>query len=418
MKKTFAADIHLHSKYSYATAKNSELETCAFWAAKKGLKLIGTGDFTHPAWLANLKSKLAPAETGLFKLKNKKEIFASQKPPKSCNPDIRFMLSAEISTIYKRGDKVRKVHHCVFAPDFESAEKINRELAKIGKLSSDGRPILKLDSRDLLDIVLASGEASHLVPAHIWTPWFSALGSKSGFDSIDECYGASSKHIFAVETGLSSDPPMNWRVPSLDRFRLISNSDAHSPPNLGREATLFDTALTYHAVFAALKTGDGYKGTIEFFPQEGKYHLDGHRKCGVRLTPKETIEAGGVCPVCGKPVTVGVLSRVEALAANEQRRKPKTAGEFVSLVPLKEIIAEIEGVGAKTKTVAKIFEKLLEELGPEIFILKDCPLEDVSRAGGETLAEALKRLRNNRVILNPGYDGLYGTVKLFKPGEI
>ena len=289
----FYADLHIHSKYSRATSKDCDLKHLAYWARKKGIAVVGTGDFTHPVWIAELKEQLVPAEPGLFRLKPDLEKEVSAMLPPACQGTTRFMLSVEISTIYKKGEKTRKIHHLLYAPDFPSAERIIQSLSKIGNLKSDGRPILGLDSRHLLEITLESGPGSYLVPAHIWTPWFAALGSKSGFDAIDECYADLAAHIFAVETGLSSDPEMNWRVSSLDRFRLVSNSDAHSPQKLGREACVFDTELDYFAIRTALETGHGYEGTLEFFPEEGKYHLDGHRNCNVRLLPNETKQLGG-----------------------------------------------------------------------------------------------------------------------------
>ena len=293
----FYADLHIHSKYSRATSKDCNLEQLAIWAQKKGLCVISTGDFTHPAWFNEIKEKLIPDNNGAFRLKPEieKQIFKTSDP-------VRFLLSVEISTIYKKGDKTRKVHHVVFVPDMQTAENFRNRLGAIGNINSDGRPILGLDSRNLLETVLESGEGAYIIPAHIWTPWFSVLGSKSGFDSIEECYEDLSEHIFAVETGLSSDPEMNWRVSKLDKFRLVSNSDAHSPSKLAREATVFNTAPDYYSIMNALKTGDGYVGTVEFFPEEGKYHEDGHRKCNVCLSPEETKKLNGICPVCGKPM--------------------------------------------------------------------------------------------------------------------
>ena len=304
----FYADLHVHSKYSRATSRNCDLEHLALWARKKGIAIVGTGDFTHPAWRAELREKLVPAEPGLYRLRPDLERSVEERLPAACRSErtaTRFMLSVEISTIYKKLEKTRKIHHLIYTPDFEAMERVTASLARIGNLHSDGRPILGLDSRHLLEIALESDPGSYLVPAHIWTPWFAALGSKSGFDAIDDCYGDLAPHIFAVETGLSSDPPMNWRVSSLDRFRLVSNSDAHSPEKLGREVCVFDTELDYFALRRALETGDGYEGTLEFFPEEGKYHLDGHRNCDVRLSPNETRGRGGLCPVCEKPLTVG-----------------------------------------------------------------------------------------------------------------
>src|SRR6185312_9664794 len=281
----FHADLHIHSKFSRACSKDCDIEHLSWWALRKGLRVLGTGDFTHPAWAAELRETLIPAEPGLFRIRPELEKRLLRDSPASCAGDVRFMLSVEISTIYRRDDRTRKVHHLLYAPSFQAADRITAALAKIGNLASDGRPILGLDSRHLLEITLQSDPGSYLVPAHVWTPWFSVLGSKSGFDAVADCYDDLASHIFAVETGLSSDPLMNWRVPSLDGYRLVSNSDAHSPPALACEAAMSATEMDYYALRSALETGQGYGGSVEFFPEEGKYHLDGHRKCGVRLEP-------------------------------------------------------------------------------------------------------------------------------------
>ena len=419
---TFYADLHVHSKYSRATSRNCDLEHLALWARKKGIGIVATGDFTHPAWRAELKEKLVPAEPGLFRLRPDLERFVEERLPRACRSAsnaVRFMLSVEISTIYKKLDRTRKVHHLIYTPDFDSTDRVVDSLSRIGNLHSDGRPILGLDSRHLLEIALESGPGSYLVPAHIWTPWFAALGSKSGFDAIDDCYGDLARHIFAVETGLSSDPPMNWRVSSLDRFRLVSNSDAHSPEKLGREVCVFDTDLDYFALRRALETGEGYEGTLEFFPEEGKYHLDGHRNCRVRLSPGETRAHDGLCPACGKPLTVGVMHRVEDLADRpEDVAPPETAGPMQSLVPLPEILSEIHQVGAKSKRVARHYESLLGRLGPELPLLNALPLEDIAPASSSLVAEAVSRLRRQEVIRHAGYDGVYGTIRLFEDSEL
>ena len=419
---TYYADLHVHSKYSRATSRNSDLEHLALWGRKKGIAIVGTGDFTHPAWRAELKEKLVPAEPGLFRLRPDLERAVEERLPPACRSAraaVRFMLSVEISTIYKKFDKVRKIHHLIYTRDFDAADRVIDSLSRIGNLHSDGRPILGLDSRHLLEIALESGPDSYLVPAHIWTPWFAALGSKSGFDAIDDCYGDLAPHIFAVETGLSSDPPMNWRVSQLDRFRLVSNSDAHSPEKLGREVCVFDTELDYFALRRALETGEGYGGTLEFFPEEGKYHLDGHRNCDVRLSPGETRRHDGLCPVCGKPLTVGVMHRVEDLAdRGEEAAPPATAGAMQSLVPLPEILSEIHQVGARSKRVAQHYESLLGRLGPELPLLNALPLEDIAPASSSLVAEAVSRLRRQEVIRQAGYDGVYGTIRLFRDAEL
>ena len=389
---------------------------------RRASRSSGRETFTHPAWQAELKEKLVPAEPGLFRLRPDLERFVEEQLPAACRSErttTRFMLSVEISTIYKKLDKTRKIHHLIYTPDFDAMERVTASLDRIGNIKSDGRPILGLDSRHLLEIALESDPGSYLVPAHIWTPWFAALGSKSGFDAIDDCYGDLAPHIFAVETGLSSDPPMNWRVSSLDRFRLVSNSDAHSPEKLGREVCVFDTDLDYFALRRALETGEGYGGTLEFFPEEGKYHLDGHRSCDVRLSPNETRRYEGICPVCGKPLTVGVMHRVEDLADRpEETAPPATAGAMQSLIPLPEILSEIHQVGAKSRRVAQHYESLLGQLGPELPLLNAVPLEDIRPASSSLVAEAVSRLRRQEVVRHAGYDGVYGTIRLFEDAEL
>src|SRR5262245_6315779 len=416
----FHADLHVHSKYSRATSRDLDLEHLAHWAARKGIGVVATGDFAHPVWRAELKQKLVPAEPGLFRLRDDIERAVNETLPAACRSLVRFMLEVEISTIYKKGDRTRKIHHLIYAPDFATADRFSESLARIGNIASDGRPILGLDSRNLLEITLASSPDAYLVPANIWTPWFAALGSQSGFDSIAECYGDLSDHIFAVETGLSSDPGMNWRVSFLDRYRLTSNSDAHSPGKLGREATTFDCEVDYFAIRRALETGQGYVGTVEFFPEEGKYHLDGHRKCDARLTPTETLAHGGSCPVCGERVTVGVLHRVETLADRSEADvvPPPTAGAVSNLVPLPEVLSELAASGPSSRTVERNYDQALARLGSELSILQQVPTEDIARAGSSLLAEAIGRLRAGRVICESGYDGEYGVIRLFDAGEL
>ncbi len=409
----YYTDLHIHSKYSRATSKSCNLEELAIWAKKKGLSLISTGDFTHPAWFAEIQEKLVPSDDGTFRLRPEieKEIFKGETP-------VKFILSVEISTIYKKWDKTRKVHHVCFVPDLDAAQNFRQKLDAIGNIKSDGRPILGLDSRNLLETVLESGENSYIIPAHIWTPWFSVLGSKSGFDSIEDCYGDLAEHIFAVETGLSSDPEMNWHVSKLDKFRLVSNSDAHSPSKLAREATVFNKAPDYYSIMNALKTGDGYEGTVEFFPEEGKYHEDGHRKCNVCLTPEETKKLGGICPVCGKPMTIGVSYRVNELSdRTEIITPPETAGNVYSLVPLQEIISEIMQVGPSSKSVTMEYEKMINKFGSELAILQDIPTDEISKQS-TLLGEAITRLRAGKVIKHAGYDGEYGVIRLFEDNEL
>lgn len=415
----FHADLHIHSKYSRATSRDLDLEHLAWWAGRKGIAVVGTGDCVHPVWLTELKDKLLPLGNGLFRLKPEIESEIWKMLPPACRQPVSFMLSTEISTIYKKGDKTRKIHHLIYTADFEATDRLAASLARIGNIASDGRPILGLDSRDLLEIALESGPASYLVPAHIWTPWFAALGSQSGFDSIAECYGDLADHIFAVETGLSSDPAMNWRISFLDRYRLTSNSDAHSPGKLGREATRFSCEPDYFSIRRALETGEGYVGTVEFFPEEGKYHMDGHRACGVRLDPKETIAHGGLCPCCGKPLTIGVAHRVEVLAdrTEEEAMPPATAGKVASLVPLPEILSEIVGGGVASQGVTRAYDRTVTALGPELALLQEAPIEDIALAD-PLLGEAVERLRAGAVIRQAGYDGEYGVIRLFTEGEL
>ncbi|MDZ5444137.1 UvrD-helicase domain-containing protein [Micromonospora sp. 4G57] len=419
----FVADLHIHSKYSRACSRDLTLPNLGWWARRKGIGVLGTGDFTHPAWYDHLRETLHPAEPGLYRLSREAERdIARRLPPRLASTaeadPVRFMLSVEISTIYKRGDRTRKVHHLIYLPDLDAVARFNTALGRIGNLGSDGRPILGLDSRDLLEITLESSPDGYLVPAHIWTPWFSALGSKSGFDAIADCYADLADHVFAVETGLSSDPEMNWRVGSLDRYQLVSNSDAHSPPALAREATVLNSARDYFAIREALRTGEGLAGTIEFFPEEGKYHADGHRLCGVNWSPERTRAAGGRCPECGKPLTVGVLSRVEELADRPEGHRPAHARKVTHLVPLAEILGEINKVGARAKKVEGKLNELVAALGPELEILTATPLDEVGRVGGELLAEGIGRLRRGDVRRLPGYDGEYGVITLFDPAEL
>ncbi|MFH1940624.1 MAG: UvrD-helicase domain-containing protein [bacterium] len=415
----FIADLHIHSHFSIATSKNLVPEHLHFWARKKGITVVGTGDFTHPGWLGELKEKLEPAEQGLFKLKEQYRLNDTFHIPSPIQNDIRFILTAEISNIYKKGDCVRKVHNVIFAPSFEVVEKIQNALAKIGNITSDGRPILGLDSRDLLEIVLEASENIFFVPAHIWTPWFSALGSKSGFDSIEACYGDLSPHISAVETGLSSDPAMNWMCSFLDKYTLLSNSDAHSPEKLGREANFFDTALSYDAIIQAIREGDPerFLGTVEFFPQEGKYHYDGHRKCGICWDPVQTLKHQALCPVCGKSVTIGVMNRVAQLSDRQDPTQRQNPSPFYSLIPLKEILSEIAGVGPNAKQVVHAYSVLIQKLGSELDVLLHLPVDEIARRSNPVLAEAIRRMRAGEVIIKEGYDGEYGIVHVFNEDE-
>ncbi|NLW31303.1 MAG: DNA helicase UvrD [Fibrobacter sp.] len=405
----FIADFHIHSHYSIATSSQLVVPFLDLWGRKKGINVIGTGDAVHPGYFNELKENLVSSDNGLYKVKKKRLL---PEVTKFTSSEISFVLTTEISCIYKKNGKVRKVHNLILAPSFSSILELQKQLRKIGNIESDGRPILGLDSRDLLEIVLNAG--AFLIPAHIWTPWFSVLGSKSGFDSMEECYGDLTKQIFAVETGLSSDPPMNWRCSFLDRFFLVSNSDAHSPEKLGREANLFDTELSYSSIIDALKgKNNGFLGTVEFFPQEGKYHLDGHQKCHTRWEPDQTRKHHGICPVCGKKVTVGVLNRVMELADSAPDRPFKNKRPFISLTPLKNILAEILGTGPQSKKVSVFYESLISKFGPEFTILMDIPVKDLCREN-ELLSEGIRRLRGGEVFLEGGYDGAFGSVKVLK----
>ena len=415
----FIADLHVHSKYSRATARNLDLENMYIAAQLKGITVVGTGDFTHPGWFSEIREKLIPAEEGLYKLRKEIAGECDKNVPPSCRGKVRFVLVSEISNIYKKNDKTRKNHNLVFVPNLNIAAKFNAKLDKIGNIRSDGRPILGLDAKNLFEILLETSDQAFLIPAHIWTPWFSVLGSKSGFDSIEECFEDLTPHIFAAETGLSSDPPMNWRVTSLDNLTLVSNSDAHSPQKLGREANIFDTALSYPAIRNALKTGDPkqFLGTFEFYPEEGKYHLDGHRKCNVCLWPEKTIKNKGICPVCGKPLTIGVLSRVEELADRPDKEKPEKTHPYYSIVPLTDILSEILQVGPKSKKVQRNYNAALTKLGSEFAILYDLKPEVIETAGIPLLGEAIRRMRNKTIEISPGYDGEFGRVKIFSKDE-
>ncbi|MFW6134168.1 MAG: UvrD-helicase domain-containing protein [Elusimicrobiota bacterium] len=416
----FFGDFHIHSHYSIATSKKLIPEYIDYWAGVKGIKVVGTGDFTHPGWLEELQEKLEPAQQGLFKLKKEYKNKVHQRQPFiNIDGDARFVLTSEISNIYKKNGKVRKVHNLIFVPDFSYARRIQKELKKIGNINSDGRPILGMDSKNLLEIVLESGDDAFFVPSHIWTPWFSVLGAKSGFDSIQECFEDLSENISAVETGLSSDPPMNWMCSFLDKYTLISNSDAHSPQKLGREANIFNTELSYDSIINAIKQKDsgGFLGTLEFFPQEGKYHYDGHRKCGINWDPLETLKNKGICPNCGKKVTVGVMNRVMQLSDRESIKEIGKKNKFTSLVPLKEILSEILEVGPKTKTVSTSYNSIVNKAGSEFNVLLNVPIEELQNISNSALAEAVRRMRHREVYIKEGFDGEYGQIKVFDKNE-
>ena len=398
----FIADFHIHSKYSRATSGQTDLENICKWAEIKGVRVIATGDFTHPEWIKNIKDQLRPAEPGLFQYKNL---------------ETRFLLTTEISCIYSKNNKTRKIHLIVLSPSIEIAEKINEELSKIGNLKSDGRPILGLDAKELVRIVLGVSTDCMVIPAHCMTPWFGLFGSKSGFDSIKECFEEMSPHIYAVETGLSADPAMLWRIPDLKNITLVSNSDAHSPEKIGREANVFDVDLNYYSIVEALKTRKGFVETIEFYPQEGKYYGDGHRACNIYMDSKDSLKYSEICPVCGKKMTVGVMNRVDKLADKPEGFVPENAVPFRSIVPLKEIIGEALNVGSGAKSVDVEYQKLIKSFKSEFNILLEVPFEELKEITLSNIAEGIKRSREGKVSILPGFDGEYGKVKLFSEVE-
>ena len=404
------ADLHIHSRFSMATSKEGTPENLDFWARKKGISLIGTGDFTHPVWREELKERLVSEGNGLYRLRDE---YVKEESRKFPGEGTRFVVSGEISSIYKKNGKTRKVHNVILLPSLETADAMAQRLEKIGNIHSDGRPILGLDSHDLLEMMLDVCPEGILIPAHIWTPHFSVLGAKSGFDSVEECFEELAPYIHALETGLSSDPAMNWRISKLDRYQLVSNSDAHSPSKLGREANLLDIDCSYEGLYRAIQTGEGLEGTVEFFPEEGKYHFDGHRKCGVSLSPVEAERLGGICPVCGKKLTMGVDHRVEQLADRAEGFVKKDGKKYESLVPLPEVISTCMGYSAASKKVQGCFEQMIQTLGTEFDILRNVPSEDIKSCAGERIAEGIENVRTGNVKRIPGYDGEYGKIELF-----
>jgi len=392
-----------------------DLEALDRWAKIKGIIVLGTGDFTHPEWFRNLEEKLEPAEPGLFCLKAGPKVAGGSS-------NIRFILTAEISCIYSKKGKVRKIHTLVFAPSFEAVEKINTFLGWTGNLKSDGRPILGMDAKELAKIVLDSSPECLVIPAHAWTPWFSIFGSKSGFDSIEECFEDFSKYIFAIETGLSSDPAMNWRLSALDKITLISNSDSHSPGKIGREANIFQSNnLSYQSIAGALKKENVKDSkmisTIEFFPEEGKYHFDGHRLCEVSLSPKESKKYNNICPKCGKPLTIGVLNRVEELADRPEGFILESAPTYKNLIPLDEIIADALRSTVVSKRVAEEYKNLIKKVGNEFNAILRASRSDLEMATLPEIAEGIMRVREGRVNIAPGYDGTYGKISIFGKEE-
>lgn len=411
-------DLHIHSRFSRSTSKQLTIPNLYKWAKIKGINVLGTGDFTHPEWFLEMKRDLREAEPGLYQVTEKIAKQIDQELPISIkNREVRFLLSAEISNIYKKNDRVRKMHNLLLAPNFQAAALINRQLSEIGNISSDGRPILGLDSKELLKISLATDPGNYFIPAHIWTPWFSLYGSKSGFDSLVDAFDDLAGEIKTVETGLSSDPYMNWRVKDLDGLTLISNSDAHSPQKLGREANILDCKLNYFDIIDTLKTNDERMlGTIEFFPQEGKYHFDGHRKCDVVFAPEESLKHNLLCPKCGKPLILGVDYRVSQLAENSRGIDyvPKTHKQVEYIIPLMEILAEIQGVkSVASKKITLEYFRLIEQLGDEFTILRSKKIQEIAKVN-QVLAEGIRRLRTSQVIVKPGFDGVFGVIKVFE----
>ena len=394
----FVADFHIHSRYSRATSKDLTVAELAKWAKLKGVGVLGTGDFTHPLWLQELQDALRPSATGLF-----------------THDGATFMLTTEVNTLYYKDGDCHQIHHLLLAPSFEAVERINRELEAFGSLMQDGRPMLKMEAWRLVELVRGVEPRAAIIPAHIWTPHFSVFGSNSGFDALEACFESQTPHIFALETGLSSDPAMNWRLSALDRFALISNSDSHSARRIGREANVFRCDLTYDAILQALKTRDPeqFVSTIEFFPEEGKYHLDGHRACGVRWAPSETRAHDARCPVCRKKVTVGVLHRVEALADRPEGATRPHATPFTRVVPLDEIIAAALGMGVGTQTVEREYQRLVYKFGTEFDVLLKTPLETLREGADGRIVEGIVRMREGRLRVEPGYDGEYGVVRIF-----
>lgn len=398
----FIADFHIHSKFSRATSSQMEVEHLDKFAKTKGISLLGSGDFTHPLWLSELREKLRPAGNGLYIYQN-----------------TYFILTGEVCNIFNYQGRSKKIHNIIFAKSFEIAEKINEKLSNFGDLWADGRPILRLEAKHLVEIVLEIDESSFVVPAHIWTPWFSLFGANSGFDHIYDCFGEQTPNIFTLETGLSSDPKMNWRLSCLDKFTLISNSDAHSPAKLGREANVFDCHLSYDEIKAVLKRKDRkrFLFTIEFFPEEGKYHWDGHRACNLRLSPEETRKNKGLCPVCGRPVTVGVMNRVKELSDREEGFVPKPAIPYKNLIPLEEIIAQAVNKKVGTRTCQQHYQRLINHFKSELSVLLETSKEELYSVVENKIASAIINVREGKVEIKPGYDGVYGEIGILKEGE-
>ncbi|MEO5684192.1 MAG: endonuclease Q family protein [Chitinophagaceae bacterium] len=413
----YTADLHIHSHYASKTSKYLNLDTLYQWAQVKGIDVVGSGDFTHPAWLATLKERLLPDGNGFFYLKNM-PVATALPGIRPSHKDLRFCLSAEVSTEYIHENKKRVVHHLLYAPDFETVKKINKKLGTYADLSADGRPTIILSSRSLMEIVLEASDRAYLVPAHAWTPWNAVFGSKNGHLSLEECYGDLSAHIFALETGLSSDPAMNRRWNKLDHITMMSNSDAHSPAKLGRELNLFDTNCSYEDLFNAVKTKKGFVGTHEFFPEEGKYTYDGHRHCGVCISPVESRDIGAICPVCKKQLTIGAMHQLDRLTGHLATTQSASNKDFKHVVPLLEILAEIHGTGTDSKKVTGAFHKAIAAFGNEFSVLRNVPVEDIHRFS-PLLGTAISRMRAGEIKrIEPGYDNVYGKIHLFDKAEL
>ena len=395
----FIADFHIHSKYSRATSPDMNIKTLSEYAKLKGISLLGTGDFTHYLWLEELRNTLKDSGNGLFEYNG-----------------VNFMLTGEVSSIYSKNGKVRKIHNVIFVPSFDIADKINSVLSGYGNIAYDGRPIIGIDAKDLAEILFGISKDIFLVPGHIWTPWFSLFGSKSGFNSIEECFEEYTKDIYALETGLSSDPGMNWQWSKLDRFSLISNSDSHSPQKIGREANVFDTEMSYNSILEVLKKKDKKKFlyTIEFFPEEGKYHYDGHRSCEVRLSPSETKKNKNICPKCKRPLTIGVMNRVLELADRPEGFVPENSIPYKKMIPLAEIIADTLGVGDASKAVSAEYRAIIPRLGTELEVLMEVSEDKLLKELPIKIAKAIINVRNGNVNILPGFDGEYGEIEILK----
>ena len=408
----YVADLHLHSRYAYATSKHLSLGNLITWAGLKGIDLLASADFTHPAWLEELR--LGLADSGLGSPDSNEGFYHSG--------GVRFVLGTEVSCVYRQGGRGRRLHILLFAPDFEAVDSLNRAFAKYGRLDTDGRPTLAISARDLVSLALDCNPRCIAIPAHLWTPWYGALGSKSGFDSLEECFRDMLPHIHAVETGLSSDPAMNWQVAELEDKSIVSFSDAHSPAKLGREVTVFEGEMSYDGLARALEER-AIAYTVEFYPEEGKYHYSGHRNCGVALGPEESRRSTGRCPNCGRPLTLGVKHRVSELAENaavnagpseELEREPEPSGRppYVKLLPLQEIMAQSMGVGAGSKRLQREYRRIVSQLGGELRVLNEASEEEISMTAGEPLARLVTRARDGHLSVTPGYDGVYGQVRV------